>query len=73
MKLESEEARQEARERFTAEYREQFANPYGAAALGYVDEIIRPRETRVAIIRALHTLANKRQNNPPRKHGNIPL
>jgi len=46
---------------------------YRAAALGFVDEIIRPRETRTAIIRALETLANKRQTNPPRKHGNIPL
>jgi len=73
MKLESEEDRQRARERFTADYKEQFANPYRAAALGYVDEIIRPRETRAAIIRALQTLANKRQNNPPKKHGNIPL
>ncbi len=72
-KLPDDEARREARERFTREYRDEFANPYRAAALGFVDEIIRPRETRTAIIRALETLANKRQNNPPKKHGNIPL
>ena len=65
--------RQKARERFTQEYKERFANPYKAASLGYIDEIIRPRETRPALIRALRTLENKRQTNPPRKHGNIPL
>jgi propionyl-CoA carboxylase beta chain len=65
--------RQKARERFTQEYKERFANPYKAASLGYIDEIIRPRETRPALIRALRTLENKRQSNPPRKHGNIPL
>jgi propionyl-CoA carboxylase beta chain len=66
-------ARAEARARFTAEYRERFANPYKAASLGYIDEIIRPRDTRHTIIRSLRTLANKRQSNLPRKHGNIPL
>jgi acetyl-CoA carboxylase carboxyltransferase component len=72
-KIADETARAEARARFTAEYRERFANPYKAASLGYIDEIIRPRDTRHTIIRALVTLANKRQSNPPRKHGNIPL
>jgi propionyl-CoA carboxylase beta chain len=57
----------------TADYRERFASPYIAAELGYVDEIIRPRDTRPALIRALAALRNKRQDNPPRKHGNIPL
>jgi propionyl-CoA carboxylase beta subunit len=66
-------ARQEARARFTAEYKERFANPYKAASLGYIDEIIRPQDTRPVLIRALRTLKNKRQTNPPRKHGNIPL
>jgi propionyl-CoA carboxylase beta chain len=66
-------ARAEARARFTDEYRERFANPYKAASLGYIDEIIRPRDTRSTIIRSLVMLANKRQTNPPRKHGNIPL
>jgi len=62
-----------ARARFVEEYRDNFANPYKAASLGYIDEIIRPRETRAALIRSLKVLANKRQTNPPRKHGNIPL
>ncbi len=72
-KLADEGERQNAREAFTREYRERFANPYKAASLGYIDEIIRPRETRPALIRALRTLENKRQTNPPKKHGNIPL
>ena len=62
-----------ARAAYTAEYREKFANPYLAAELGYLDEIIRPRETRAKIVGALRLLRNKRQDNPPRKHGNIPL
>jgi propionyl-CoA carboxylase beta chain len=65
--------RENARARFISEYRERFANPYKAASLGYIDQVIRPRDTRASIIRALATLANKRQDNPPRKHGNIPL
>ena len=72
-KIADEAQRAEARKRFTQEYKERFANPYKAASLGYIDEIIRPRETRRAIVRSLRTLANKRQTNPPRKHGNIPL
>lgn len=55
------------------EYREKFANPYKAASLGYVDEIINPKETRKKIIGALEMTRNKRKTNPPRKHGNIPL
>jgi len=66
-------AKAEGRARFVDEYRDNFANPYKAASLGYIDEIIRPRETRGALIRSLKLLANKRQTNPPRKHGNIPL
>jgi propionyl-CoA carboxylase beta chain len=62
-----------ARARYVADYREKFANPYTAAALGYLDEVIRPRETRPKLCRALGMLANKRQALPPRKHGNIPL
>ena len=65
--------REAARARFIAEYKERFANPYKAASLGYIDEIIRPRDTRWTIVRSLRTLANKRQTNLPRKHGNIPL
>jgi propionyl-CoA carboxylase beta chain len=58
---------------YVADYREKFANPYAAAALGYVDEVIRPRQTRQKVISALRMLRNKRQQNPPKKHGNIPL
>jgi len=72
-KITDEAARAEARARFTEEYRERFANPYKAASLGYIDEIIRPRDTRWTIVRSLRTLRNKRQANLPRKHGNIPL
>ena len=56
-----------------AEYREKFANPYTAAERGYVDDVIEPRETRPRLINALEMLSNKRDSNPPKKHGNIPL
>ena len=56
-----------------AEFREKFANPYVAAERGFVDEVIRPRATRKKLIQALATLENKRDTNPPKKHGNIPL
>ena len=56
-----------------AEYREQFANPYVAAARGYIDDVIEPNETRPALIAALEMLKNKRDSNPPKKHGNMPL
>ena len=56
-----------------AEYREKFANPFVAAQKGYIDEIIRPRDTRQKLIAALATLETKRDRNPPKKHGNIPL
>ena len=55
------------------EYREQFANPYVAAGRGYIDDVIRPRDTRPRLINALEMLTNKRDNNPAKKHGNIPL
>jgi propionyl-CoA carboxylase beta chain len=55
------------------EYREKFANPYKAASLGYIDEIIHPKDTRKKIIGALEMTRNKRKTNPPKKHGNIPL
>jgi propionyl-CoA carboxylase beta chain len=55
------------------EFRETFANPYVAAARGFVDEVIEPRETRPKLIRALRALATKRDTLPPKKHGNIPL
>jgi propionyl-CoA carboxylase beta chain len=56
-----------------AEFREKFANPYVAAERGFVDEVIEPRHTRRRIIGALEMARNKREKNPPRKHGNIPL
>ncbi|CAN5505297.1 acyl-CoA carboxylase subunit beta [soil metagenome] len=55
------------------EYRERFANPFAAAARGYVDDVIDPRETRARVISALDMLQNKRDSNPPKKHDNIPL
>lgn len=61
------------RKRLTKEYREEFAHPYIAAARGYIDDVIEPQETRPRLISALEMLQNKRQNNPPKKHGNIPL
>jgi propionyl-CoA carboxylase beta chain len=61
------------RARRVAEYNEKFANPYIAASLGYVDDVIEPADTRPRIIAALESLVNKRQNTPPKKHGNIPL
>jgi len=57
----------------TSEYREKFANPYVAAERGYVDEVIEPRDTRVRLVSALELLSRKRDANPPKKHGNIPL
>jgi propionyl-CoA carboxylase beta chain len=55
------------------EYREKFANPYVAAERGYVDEVIEPRQTRARLTAALEVLHTKRDSNPPKKHGNIPL
>jgi propionyl-CoA carboxylase beta chain len=56
-----------------SEFEEKFANPYVAAARGFIDEVIEPKYTRPKLIRALALLQNKRDTNPPRKHGNIPL
>jgi acetyl-CoA carboxylase carboxyltransferase component len=55
------------------EYRERFASPYVAAERGYIDDVIQPRETRPRLINALEMLQNKRDANPAKKHGNIPL
>jgi propionyl-CoA carboxylase beta chain len=63
----------EARSAKVAEYREKFANPYIAAERGFIDEVIQPRETRAKLIAALAALETKRDRNPPKKHGNIPL
>jgi propionyl-CoA carboxylase beta chain len=61
------------RRRLTEEYETTFANPYVAAELGYIDEVIEPAMTRKRIIDSLEMLKNKRDTNPPKKHGNIPL
>jgi len=61
------------RERLVADYREKFANPYIAAGLGYLDEVIYPRQTRRKLYEALMLLRNKKDDLPPKKHGNIPL
>jgi acetyl-CoA carboxylase carboxyltransferase component len=63
----------ERRAELVAEYREKFANPYIAASRGYIDDVIEPRLTRPRLINALEMLSNKRDRNPAKKHGNIPL
>jgi propionyl-CoA carboxylase beta chain len=64
---------EQMRKKLIAEYIEKFANPYIAANRGYVDEVIEPRYTRTKLISALEMLKNKRDTNPPKKHGNLPL
>jgi propionyl-CoA carboxylase beta chain len=61
------------RQKLVADYEREFANPYIAAGRGYVDDVIKPSETRPRLIRALEMLAGKRDTNPRKKHGNIPL
>ena len=61
------------KEELVKEYRDTFANPYVAAERGYIDDVIEPRETRPRLINALEMLSNKRDTNPAKKHGNIPL
>ncbi len=61
------------RKRLVAEYEQEFSSPYVAAARGYIDEVILPRETRPRLVRALEMLSDKRDTNPRKKHGNIPL
>ena len=62
-----------ARSSRIAEYRDKFANPYVAAQRGFIDEVIQPRDTRAKLVAALSALDTKRDRNPPKKHGNIPL
>lgn len=64
---------EELRQQMIQEYRDKFANPYIAAQRGFIDEVIEPRFTRARLIAALSVLENKRDKNPPKKHGNIPL
>ena len=59
--------------RLVDDYRSTFANPFKAAELGYIDEVLMPHDTRPRLITSLKALENKREKNPPRKHGNIPL
>jgi acetyl-CoA carboxylase carboxyltransferase component len=63
----------ELERRFVEEYREAFLNPYKAADVGQIDEVIEPRETRPRLVRALEVLRSKVQQNPPRKHGLMPV
>jgi acetyl-CoA carboxylase carboxyltransferase component len=65
--------KQAEEERLVEEYEKKFANPYMAAEKGYIDEVILPTETRWKLVSALRLLATKRDSNPPKKHGNIPL
>jgi propionyl-CoA carboxylase beta chain len=62
-----------ARSEKVTEFREKFANPFIAASRGFLDEVIQPRQTRRKLITALRNLESKRDRNPPKKHGNIPL
>ena len=61
------------RARLVQEYRDTFANPFVAAERGYIDDVIQPHETRPRLIEALQMLQNKRDSNPPKMLGNIPL
>src|SRR5205807_6419599 len=65
--------RDQLRQQKIEEFRDRFANPYVAAERGYLDAAIQPRETRRKLIQALEMLETKRDKNPPKKHGNIPL
>jgi propionyl-CoA carboxylase beta chain len=71
--LQRAEDQEATRQRLIADYKEKFANPYVAAARGYIDDVIDPRDTRWKIIRALEILRNKTDTTPAKKHGNIPL
>ena len=71
--LESAKNRDEIRQQKIEEFRDRLANPYVAAERGFLDAVIQPRDTRKKLIQALEMLQNKRDKNPPKKHGNIPL
>jgi propionyl-CoA carboxylase beta chain len=62
-----------ARSEKVAEFRAKFANPFIAASRGFLDEVVQPRHTRRKLVAALRNLEGKRDRNPPKKHGNIPL
>ena len=69
----AEEEAKKAAEAKKKEYNELFCNPYNAASYGYIDDVIEPRNTRFRVIRALEQLAEKKQENPWKKHDNLPL
>jgi len=64
---------EDLRKQRVEEYKTTFASPYKAAELGYIDEIIYPRQTRFKLIQSLEMTQTKSRSNPPKKHGNIPL
>jgi acetyl-CoA carboxylase carboxyltransferase component len=69
----SDEDRDALRSKLSHEYRTEFLNPYLAAERGYIDDVIDPAETRARLVAGLRMMASKREDRPPRKHGNIPL
>lgn len=71
--IQNSENPEQTRAKKIEEYREKFANPYVAAGMGMVDDVIDPRETRIKIIQSLEMLRNKKESRPHKKHGNIPL
>ncbi|UQD52653.1 methylmalonyl-CoA carboxyltransferase [Bacillus methanolicus] len=71
--IQNSENPEQTRQQKIEEYREKFANPYVAARMGMVDDVIDPRETRIKLIQALEMLRNKKETRPRKKHGNIPL
>jgi acetyl-CoA carboxylase carboxyltransferase component len=71
--IEKAENQDQRRKILIAEYTQKFNNPYIAASRGYIDEVIEPKQTRQKLINALEMLKNKRDSNPPKKHGNMPL
>ncbi len=71
--IEAAEDKQKCRQELVEQYRQKFANPYIAAARGWIDEVIDPRHTRVYLLKGLEMLQNKRVQRPMKKHGNLPL
>jgi propionyl-CoA carboxylase beta chain len=71
--IQNSEDPEKTRQQKIEEYREKFANPYVAARMGMVDDVIDPRETRIKLIQALEMMRNKKESRPRKKHGNIPL
>ena len=72
-RIDSSKNPEQERQRLVDDYEESFANPYKAAALGYLDDVIVPSETRSALVKALGAILEKEEPRPEKKHGNIPL